>query len=220
MSAVEEQSLLSTVLGFFVPTAQCEAASPAPENAHSGDAVEATTEENNANEDAPEEEEAAAEEEDDEEPEDIERQAGGWRKFGRRNNEGWLGYRELHVGFLATTQVGHAFDHVRVGQPWNATTHIHEDLMYQETTAHISLFPLRTDRTSNPGRMPEHQGVLPGAPPFPGLFRKGELWAGMAWSHGRDAAVQGNVVSWEARDATRRSSRSVTGVYIAERMED
>ncbi|KAJ9119413.1 hypothetical protein QFC24_005646 [Naganishia onofrii] len=72
MSAVEEQSLLSTVLGFFVPTAQCEAASPAPEDAHLGDAVEATTEDNNANDDAPEEEEASgADDEEEEEPEDI-----------------------------------------------------------------------------------------------------------------------------------------------------
>ncbi|KAJ9098242.1 hypothetical protein QFC21_004571, partial [Naganishia friedmannii] len=54
-------------------SAQCEAASPAPENAHLGDAVEATTEENNANEDAPEEEEEAsgADEEEEEEPEDV-----------------------------------------------------------------------------------------------------------------------------------------------------
>ncbi|KAJ9104919.1 hypothetical protein QFC19_003714 [Naganishia cerealis] len=70
MSVVEEQSLLSTVLGFFVPTAQCEE-SPAPENPHSGESVQATSEENNANEDAAEEEETGgADEEEDEEPED------------------------------------------------------------------------------------------------------------------------------------------------------
>ncbi|KAI5453015.1 ubiquinol--cytochrome-c reductase subunit 6 [Naganishia albida] len=70
MSAVEEQSLLSAVLGFFVPTAQCEA--PAPEDPHSGEAVAATSEENNANEDSEEQEEAGgADEEEEEEPEDI-----------------------------------------------------------------------------------------------------------------------------------------------------
>ncbi|GHJ85026.1 hypothetical protein NliqN6_1428 [Naganishia liquefaciens] len=70
MSAVEEQSLFSTVVGFFVPTAHCEEESPAPEDSHVGDAVAAVSEENNANE---EQEEPAAEEEEEEEeePEDI-----------------------------------------------------------------------------------------------------------------------------------------------------
>lgn len=72
LSTPPPPSFLRFNLALSAFSAQCEAESPAPENAHSGDAVEATTEDNNANEDASEEEEASgADDEEEEEPEDV-----------------------------------------------------------------------------------------------------------------------------------------------------